>query len=141
MDRKTEQSKRHQFDAYCKKILRNEARDAYDERKRRQGKEVLFSEMSPRELGKLSFTPEYFRFEQLLRVRGIDFIVNDEGLFEALGALSAQRRELVLLSYYMGLTDREIGQVVGMERANVQYHRSQALKELGNMLDEMEDSL
>lgn len=51
MDRKTEQSKRHQFDAYCKKILRNEARDAYDERKRRQGKEVLFSEMSPRELG------------------------------------------------------------------------------------------
>ena len=36
MDRKTEQSKRHQFDAYCKKILRNEARDAYDERKRRQ---------------------------------------------------------------------------------------------------------
>lgn len=41
----------------------------------------------------------------------------------------------------MGLTDREIGQVVGMERANVQYHRSQALKELGNMLDEMEDSL
>lgn len=104
MDRKTEQSKRHQFDAYCKKILRNEARDAYDERKRRQGKEVLFSEMSPRELGKLSFTPEYFRFEQLLRVRGIDFIVNDEGLFEALGALSAQRREIVLLSYYMGLT-------------------------------------
>lgn len=97
--------------------------------------------MSPRELGKLSFTPEYFRFEQLLRVRGIDFIVNDEGLFEALGALSAQRREIVLLSYYMGLTDREIGQVVGMERANVQYHRSQALKELGNMLDEMEDSL
>lgn len=83
MDRKTEQSKRHQFDAYCKKILRNEACDAYDERKRRQGKEVLFSEMSPRELGKLSFTPEYFRFEQLLRVRGIDFIVNDEGLFRA----------------------------------------------------------
>ena len=122
MDRKTEQSKRHQFDAYCKKILRNEARDAYDERKRRQGKEVLFSEMSPRELGKL-------------------FIVNDEGLFEALGALSAQRREIILLSYYMGLTDREIGRVVGMERANVQYHRSQALKELGNMLDEMEDSL
>ena len=141
MDRKTEQSKRHQFDAYCKKILRNEARDAYDERKRRQGKEVLFSEMSPRELGKLSFTPEYFRFEQLLRVRGIDFIVNDEGLFEALGALSAQRREIVLLSYYMGITDREIGQVVGMERANVQYHRSPALKELGHMLAEMEDSL
>lgn len=141
MDKKTQQSKRHQFDAYCKKILRNEARDIYDERKRRQGKEVLFSEMSPRELGKLSFIPEYFRFEQLMRIRGIDFIVADEEIFEALGTLSTQRREIILLSYYMGLTDREIGEIIGMERANVQYHRAQALKELGNYLDEMEDSL
>lgn len=141
MDKKIEQSKRHQFDAYCKKVLRNEARDIYDSRKRQQRKEVLFSEMSPYELGKLSFTPEYFRFERLVHIGGVDFIVNDEGIFEALGMLSNRRREIILLSYFMGLTDREIGEVVGMERANVQYHRKQALKELGNVLDEMEDSL
>ena len=38
MDKKIEQSKRHQFDAYCKKVLRNEARDIYDSRKRQQRK-------------------------------------------------------------------------------------------------------
>lgn len=48
MDRKTEQSKRHQFDAYCKKILRNEARDAYDERKRRQGSQRRRRRCTPR---------------------------------------------------------------------------------------------
>lgn len=42
---KLEESKRHQFDAYCKKILRNEARDIYDERKRRQ-KRVPFARRS-----------------------------------------------------------------------------------------------
>ena len=136
-----EESKRHQFDAYCKKILRNEACDIYDARKRRQRKEVLFSEMNPLELGMLSFTPEYFRFEQLIRLRGINFIIADEELFKALGVLSVQRREIVLFYYYMGFTDREIGEIIGLKRANVQYHRKQALAELGNYLDEMEDLL
>jgi len=56
---KLEESKRHQFDAYCKKILRNEARDIYDERKRRQKREVLFSEMQPYELDALYTMPRY----------------------------------------------------------------------------------
>lgn len=36
---------------------------------------------------------------------------------------------------------REIGEMIDLERANVQYHRKQALKELKNMMDEKGDSL
>lgn len=138
---KLEESKRHQFDAYCKKILRNEARDIYDERKRRQKREVLFSEMQPYELDALYTMPRYFDFEQTLRACGLDFLVCDEDVFESLSALGTRRRAIVLLSYYLGLTDREIGEMIDLERANVQYHRKQALKELKNMMDEKGDSL
>lgn len=58
-----------------------------------------------------------------------------------MSALSTRRRAIVLLSYYLGLTDREIGEMIGLERANVQYHRKQALKELRNMMDEKGESL
>lgn len=34
-----------------------------------------------------------------------------------------------------------IGEMIGLERANVQYHRKQALKELRNMMDEKGESL
>lgn len=138
---KLEESKRHQFDAYCKKILRNEARDIYDERKRRQKREVLFSEMQPYELDALYTMPRYFDFERTLQACGLDFLVCDEDVFESLSALSKRRRAIVLLSYYLGLTDREIGEMINLERANVQYHRKQALKELRNMMDEKVESL
>lgn len=136
-----ETSKRHQFDAYCKKVLRNEARDIYDARARRRKKEVLFSELSPAELAGLTASDDYFSFKQEIRACGLDFVVQDEDVFEALLRLGKTRLEIVLLSYYMSLSDREIGLALGMERANVQYHRKQALKELRNIFDEMEDEL
>ena len=37
-----EQSKRHTFDSFCKKILKHEARDYYDELKRQRKKEKTF---------------------------------------------------------------------------------------------------
>ena len=46
-DKDFEKSNQCAFDAYCKVILRNEARDAYDQRKRKLKREQLFGEMSP----------------------------------------------------------------------------------------------
>ena len=39
-----EQDKRHAFDSFCKKVLKHEARDYYDELKRQRNKEVSFSD-------------------------------------------------------------------------------------------------
>ena len=107
----------------------------------RQKREVLFSEMQPYELDALYTMPRYFDFERTLQACGLDFLVCNEDVFESLSSLGTRRRAIVLLSYYLGLTDREIGEMIGLERANVQYHRKQALKELRNMMDEKGESL
>lgn len=48
-----EQSKRHTFDSFCKKVLKHEARDYYDELKRQRDREVSFSDLSEKELAQL----------------------------------------------------------------------------------------
>lgn len=40
------QTVEHQFDSFCKRVLKNEARDSYDKIKCRFKKETLFSELT-----------------------------------------------------------------------------------------------
>ena len=55
-----EQSKRHTFDSFCKKVLKHEARDYYDELKRQRDREVSFSDLSEKELAQLYTEDKYF---------------------------------------------------------------------------------
>lgn len=45
-----EQDKRHAFDSFCKKVLKHEARDYYDELKRQRDREVSFSDLSAKQM-------------------------------------------------------------------------------------------
>ena len=99
-DKDFEKSNQCAFDAYCKVILRNEARDAYDQRKRKLKREHLFGEMSPEELNKLITTDRYFQFERDIVEDGLHFIVCDQGVYDALMTLPGAKRKIVLLSYF-----------------------------------------
>ena len=129
------EGKRRMFDAYCKKILRNEARDIYARQRSQARRETMFSEMNPAYLGCLAANDEYFGFEDVVNVRGLDFVVCDEELYHALLQLPALRQEIVLLFYFLRWTDRRIGLELGMTRANVQYHRSCALRQLREIIE------
>ena len=63
-----EKDKQHAFDSFCKKVLKNEARNCYAEIKRQRDKEVFFSELSTRELDQLSAMDKYFATEQIFNV-------------------------------------------------------------------------
>ena len=135
-DKDFEKSNQCAFDAYCKVILRNEARDAYDQRKRKLKREQLFGEMSPEELNKLITTDRYFQFERDIVEDGLHFIVCDQGVYDALMTLPGAKRKIVLLSYFGEMNDREIGNALGTGRANVQYHRSRALAMMRKTLEQ-----
>ena len=51
---------RREFNAYCKRTLRNELIDASRERKRRQRREVTFSDLTPHEEKQLYTVDKYF---------------------------------------------------------------------------------
>ena len=131
-----EQGKQRVFDCFCKKVLKNEVRDYYDEVKRQRDKEVSFSELSEHELAQLSTTNEYFKTEQTFNVLGRDVTVNDENIAEALRSLPEQNRDIILLSYFLELSDGEIGKKLNMIRSTVQYKRTSTLRELKKFLEE-----
>jgi RNA polymerase sigma factor (sigma-70 family) len=130
-----EQDKRHAFDSFCKKVLKNEARNVYLAIKRQRDREVFFSELSARELNQLSVTDKYFAAEQVFNVLGDDIIVCDETIAEALRSLPEQRRDIILLSYFLELSDGEIGEKLDLIRSTVQYQRTSTLRELRKLLE------
>ena len=130
-----EQGKQRTFDCFCKKVLKNELRDFYDEIKRRRDKEVSFSELSERELEQLATTDSYFATEQIFNVLGHDVVVCDESIAEALRSLPERKRDIILLSYFLELSDGEIGEKLNLIRATVQYQRTSTLRELKKMME------
>ena len=125
-----EQDKRHAFDSFCKKILKHEARDYYDELKRQRDKEVSFSDLSSKEINQLYTEDKYFVTEQIFNVLGFDIIVTDGVIAEALQGLPERKRDIILLSYFLELSYREIGDKLNMLRSTVQYQRTSILQQL-----------
>ena len=131
-----ELNKQRVFDCFCKRVLKNEIRDYYDEVNRMRNKEVSFSELSECELELLSTKDKYFSTEQTFNVLGDDIVVNDMDIAKALRNLPEHKRDIILLSYFLELSDREIGEKLNLIRSTVQYQRTSTLRELKKLMEE-----
>ena len=131
-----ELDKQRIFDSFSKKVLRNEARDHQYEIKRLRSKEVCISELSAQELEELSTTDDYFVTDQVFSVLGYNIIVNDEEVATALWNLPKLNRDIVLLFYFLDLSDKEVGENLNLIRSTVQYQRTNTLQELKKMMRE-----
>ena len=129
------QSKRHTFDSFCKKVLKHEARDYYDELKRKRDREVSFSDLSAKQMDQLYTEDKYFVTEKIFNVLGLDVIVTDDAIAEALQGLPERKRDIILLSYFLELSDWEIGDKLKMLRNTVQYQRTSTLRQLKKLME------
>ena len=112
---------RHQFDSFCRKVLREEARDYERHIAWRSDHEVSLSEQTH------------------FHVRGYDVAIENEDLANALTVLPDDKRDIVLLAYFLDMTDQEIADKLDMVRRTVQYKRAQSLKELKKEMEVTED--
>ena len=136
--RNHEEHIRHSFDSYCKKVLKNKAIDLQRRIARRGEREVAFSALTARELARLAVADEYFTGEYVFDVPGGSVGVTDANLAEALNTLPADRREIVLMSYFFDMTDKEIAKRLNMARSTVAYQRTSSLRELKNLMESEE---
>jgi RNA polymerase sigma factor (sigma-70 family) len=127
---------RHQFDTYCKKVLKYKARDYYRKMKRRGVREVSLSELSEQDLATLSDTDEYFKDAYSFHVLDHDVTVSDEQIAEALNTLPKDRRDIILLSYFLDMTDKEIAERMDIVRRTVAYRRASTLRKLKKFMEE-----
>lgn len=125
---------RHTFDAFCKKVLRNEARDYLDELARKRDREINFSDLPVEVMEQLSDWDIYFVEKQSFGVLSYMVYVDNDELAEAIATLPAQKRDIILLSYFLDMTDREIAKELNMVRSSVTYRRAATLKLLKKLM-------
>lgn len=133
-----EQEKQHTFDAYCKRIVKNEAINIQMEYNRRSQREVNFSELSQWELQSLQnlrYIDRYALDRQIFDVLSTPVEIEDGKLAWALSTLTVEQRNIVLLFYFVDMKDGEIAKRLRLKRSTVQYQRTSTLEKLRKLLE------
>ena len=133
---KSEKTIRHQFDSFAKMVLRGEVSNYEKELARRAQREKTFSELSEQELNELKvfdkYPSDFFNFSVL----DFDVAVENPDIGAALEALPDKKRDIVLLSYFLDMSDTEIARRLNLANSTIHFHKERSLKMLKKLLEE-----
>lgn len=118
------------FDSFCKAVIRNESIDAFRELAYRREHEIEFSALSSKEISSLQVIDPYDTYKKTFFVHGYVLEVRDQSLGEALECIPSAQRDIVLLSYFLGYTDLDIGKLLNIKKSTVQYRRNAILRRM-----------
>lgn len=127
------------FDAFCKKVVRNAAFSAHRKLDEKAEKEANLSDLTETELSLLQSFDVYRPYCKTFPVREYRVRVYDPTLGEILQHLSPQRRDVLLMGYFLGFNDSQISKMLHIDHKTVDYRRSEALRRLRELLEDMED--
>lgn len=130
---------RNQFDRICKLALQGEAVDYYRHIAYRKKHEVLLSELSQQEQDRLFTVDEYGAENQWFQALGYDIEVKDLLLAEAIQSLPEKKQTVVLLSYFLGMSDAEIARAMKLVKSTVCEHRKRSLELMRKMMEEYQN--
>ena len=110
-------------------ILREYARQAE--------REISLEDMTPSDISKqASVIDNYHLYSRNYKVRNYVVRVRDPLIGEVLQHLTPQRRDVILLYYYLDLNDAEIGKLLHIDNKTARYRRQTALKWLKRLLED-----
>ena len=99
---------RCRFDAFCKTVLRNEARTHLRDLGRQRNREIEFSALSQQEMDKLCTVDEYPSDSILFTAYGYALHIHDELVAAAFASLPEQEQGILILHCVLELADGEI---------------------------------
>jgi len=126
----------NQFGGFCTKVLKNEARHIQREYARQREQEKSIDDLTSVELEQTAHEDQYFNDEHCFTVDGLPVLVVGDTLTTAISQLSPINQEVILKSYFLGMTDREISEQIGVCRQSITKRRNGALKLLRRLLME-----
>ena len=78
---------------------------------------------------------QYFQDDHVFEVLGKQVVVTGDLLADAIAKLPDRKRDIILLTYFLGLTDREISKYLNIVHQTVSKNRIRILKELREILE------
>ena len=98
---------------------------------------MFFCELPEITVESLAVWDDYETDYTLFNVCGTDIRVLDDELAEALKRLSERNREHLLMYYFLEMSDKEIGELLNIDRTTSFRTRKKSLDEIRKLLKEM----
>lgn len=130
-----EQRVQNQFGGFCTRVLKNEANRIHNEYARQRELEKSLDAVTPEELEQIAVVDQYFQDDHIFEVLGKQVVVTGDLLADAIAKLPDRKRDIILLTYFLGLTDREISKYLNIVHQTVSKNRIRILKELREILE------
>lgn len=125
---------RRKFCTYCIKVLHGEALNYFDELERQRKREVNFSELLQKELDALYCCDDY-DLADYFSVMGRQIPVRDEVVSKALKKLPSKKRDIILMLYFLDMTEKEIATCLKLVQSTVHYHKDDSLRLLRKLME------
>ena len=97
---------------------------------RLRDQEKSLGELTASELEQAAVWDKHFVDEHVFDVQGLPVVVTGDLLADALAHLPEGKRDVILLSYFLGMTDREISDKLNIVHQTVSKRRLTTRKEL-----------
>lgn len=123
------------FDSFMGTLIKNEGKDARKEIARRAEHEISMSQLGKTALTPISVIDTYNLDSIPLCVRGQVVIVKDSLLGRAIASLAPKYRDVILLAYFIGKNDSQIGVILDLAPNTIRYRRQTSLQRLKDILE------
>ena len=125
----------HAFDAFCKRVIRNAAVDAFRKSKRKQKVEMDIDDPMIAYIHSIQTHDTYTLYSRTYYVKDQPIVVRDKNLGEALQYIIPQKRAVILLSYFAGYSDTEVANILGVSPTSIARRKKSALLRLRELLE------
>lgn len=129
----------HQFDSFCKTVLRNQARNIYEENRRWQNRFVSLEALTPADLARLCSFDNYEAEAIFFSAFDYEIPIEDILIAQAVESLSKRQQDIILLSFFLEMKDVDIATLMNLAKSTVHYHKENALEELRKFMEEHTD--
>lgn len=131
-----EQTIEHQFDSLAKKVINAVVKTYHRDMKSRNRFETPFCDFSNLETELLGFIDEYACEYTAFYVLGEQVQVADDKLVNALKSLPEKKLDIIMMFYFMDMSDTEIAEVLELNRSTVYRHRISTLEKIKKIMEE-----
>ena len=125
----------HAFDAFCKRVIRNAAVDAFRKTKRKQKVEMDIDDPMIAYIHSNKTHDTYTLYSRTYYVKEQPIVVRDKNLGEALQYIIPQKRAVILLSYFARYNDTEVANILGVSPTSIARRKKSALLRLRELLE------
>ena len=125
---------RRKFSKYCIEVLNGEALNYLEELDRLWEQEINFSDLGESILNQFCSYVEIPESDYF-QIMGMEVPVRDEAISNALYRLPEKKRKIILMTYFLDMTEKEIAECMNLVQSTVHYHKADSLRLLKKILE------